>query len=62
MEHEILIWTKNKETGSLSIIHHLKMSQEDVEEAALNMYKEQYNLDHDEERYEYSAELDKTTH
>ncbi len=63
MEHEILIWTKNKETGSMNIINHLKMSQEDVEEAALKMFKKQCNVtEYDEERFEYSAELDKTTH
>jgi hypothetical protein len=60
MKHKFLIWSKNKETGKMfKIEHHMELDQAQIEEFAMQQYKEDYLLDEDKE---YWAELDETTH
>ena len=60
MEHKISIWSKNKETGKGFIIEtHVKITQEQIQEFALNEFLENCSIDEDKE---YFAELDETIH
>ena len=60
MKIKVDIWEKGKISGSYFIACHMELTEADIEEIALQKYKESYDLD--EERYEYSANIDEVIH
>ena len=61
MKHSLSIWSKRKSDGKSFIIHaHVTVTQEQIEELAVNEYIDG-NSNINEDR-EYWAELDETTH
>ena len=58
MKHIIKIFKMNKETGKYFVDNTLELDTLDIEIIALKIHKEQHDVD--EERYEYTASLDKT--
>lgn len=58
MKHIVEIWTTNKETGRIiGIKTRIELTESDIEELALQKYRERYETD---DRTEYSASIDKT--
>ena len=57
MKHKLLIWSKNKKTGSFFIDSHVEVSQEEIEQWVMEKYANDYTLD---DRREYHAELEET--
>ena len=57
MKIKIDIWKKNKISGFQTIGHHMVLTDEDIEQLALEKYNQDYGLN---EECEYSASIDET--
>ena len=59
MKHKFDIWTKNPHSRSKIgyISHHIEITENELEELALELFKRNYNTN---DEYEYSAHLVET--
>ncbi len=58
MKHKFDIWAKAKgNRGNGYISHHIEMSESELEEFAIELFKKQYSVD---DYMEYEARLDET--
>jgi len=57
MKHKIDIWKKNKVSGYTTIEAHLVLTEDDIENAALNKHIDSHNID---DECEYWARIDET--
>ena len=57
MKIKIDIWKRNKISGFNFISHHMVLTDEDIEQLAIDKYIHDYDTD---EGFEYSASIDQT--
>ena len=57
MKIKIDIWKRNKISGFQTITHHMVLTDEDIEQLALEKYNQDYGAN---EECEYSARIDET--
>ena len=59
MIHKVLIYARDKETGKYFIEDNMQITDEDIEDMSLKLFKENHAMKVNEDKYEYSATLDK---
>ena len=61
MTHKMIIWSKNKKTGTLMIEGHETITEELINEWFIEKYKDEHEYGLMEDR-EYWSEIEETTH